>query len=61
MSLFMAGSSGGCRGLGGRTRPKCYPDDDAAKIDLVINASTAAARGLKVPQTLLVQAARVID
>jgi len=57
----MAGSSGGCRGLGGRARPECYPDDDAAKIDLVINARTAAARGLKVPQTLLVQAARVID
>ena len=41
-------------------RPADLPIEQPAKIDLVINARTAAALGLKVPQTLAMQAARVI-
>ena len=41
--------------------PGDLPIEQPAKIDLVINGKTAAALGLKIPQTLLVQAARVID
>ena len=41
--------------------PGDLPIEQPARIDLVINAKTAAALGLKIPQTLLIQAARVIN
>ena len=41
--------------------PGDLPIEQPAKIDLVINGKTAAALGLKIPQTLLIQAARVIN
>jgi putative ABC transport system substrate-binding protein len=41
--------------------PGDLPIEQPAKIDLVINAKTAATLGLKIPQALLIQATRVID
>lgn len=41
--------------------PGDLPIEQPAKIDLVINSKTAAALGLKIPQALLMQAARVIS
>jgi putative ABC transport system substrate-binding protein len=41
--------------------PGDLPIEQPTKIDLVINGKTAAVLGLKIPQTLLIQAARVID
>jgi putative ABC transport system substrate-binding protein len=41
--------------------PGDLPIEQPAKVDLVINGKTAAALGLKIPQTLLIQAARVIN
>lgn len=41
--------------------PGDLPIEQPAKIDLVINGKTAAVLGLKIPQTLSIQAARVIN
>ena len=42
-------------------RPADHPVDRSAAFELVINLRTAVALGLKVPQALRLQAARVIE
>ena len=41
--------------------PRDLPIEQPTKFDLVINLKTAKALGIKIPQTVLLQATRLID
>jgi putative tryptophan/tyrosine transport system substrate-binding protein len=43
------------------TKPAEFPVERPAKYELVINMKTAKALGLKIPQSILVRAERVIE
>jgi putative ABC transport system substrate-binding protein len=43
------------------TKPADLPVEEPTKIDLVINARTAKALGVRVPQSLLIRATRVVE
>jgi putative ABC transport system substrate-binding protein len=43
------------------TKPGDIPIEQPSKLDLSINRKTADALGLKIPQSILLQAARVIE